>query len=194
MRFNTRILHCEKKSESITGATNIPIYQSSSFEHKSAEELESIFHGREFGFVYTRIGNPTVEAFEKRINCLENGIGALACASGMSAVTLAIMNITRCGDEIVCGRGIFGGTYSLLKNLEDYGITAKFADDSAIGSFEKCITDKTRLIFIETVGNPKLDVPDIKKISGLAHSRNIPLIVDSTVTTPYLARPDIFFF
>ena len=113
----------------------------------------------------------------------------MACASGMAVVSLAVMNILRSGDEIVSGRGIFGGTFSLFKSLEEFGVLTKYASDNQIESFERCINDKTRLIFIETLGNPKLDVPDIQELSILAHKHCIPLIVDNTVTTPYLVRP-----
>lgn len=189
MRFNTMLLHGNFGPDEKTGATTTPIYQSTSFCHKTAEELEDIFKGNKFGFIYTRINNPTVEAFERRIAFLEKGAGAVACASGMAAVTLAVMNIVKSGDEIVSGSGIFGGTYSLFKNLEEFGITARYAKDTSISGFEECINGKTRLIFIETVGNPKMDVPDIRRLSELAHKNGIPLIVDNTVTTPYLIKP-----
>lgn len=189
MRFNTALLHDGYGPEEKTGATMIPIYQSSSFAQKTAEDLEEIFNGNRYGHIYTRISNPTIEAFEKRITCLEGGIAAIACSSGMAAIALAIMNIAKCGDEIISGSGIFGGTYSLFNNFKDFGITAKYSSDNDISSFESCITKKTKLIFIETIGNPKLDVPDIKKLSALAHRHEIPLLVDNTVTTPYLVRP-----
>lgn len=189
MRFNTALLHGNFSPEEKTGATITPIYQSSSFKHKTAEELENIFLGNEPGFIYTRIQNPTIEAFEKRIAFLEGGIGAVACSSGMAAVTLAVLNLLKSGEEIVSGSGIFGGTYSLFQCLEDLGITTKYAHDNKKKSFDECINEKTRLVFIETIGNPKLDVPDIHQLSELAHSKGIPLIVDNTVTTPYLTKP-----
>ncbi len=189
MRFNTALLHGNFTPDGKTGATNIPIYQSSSFKHGTAEELENIFNGREPGFIYTRINNPTIEAFEKRIAYLEGGAGAAACASGMAAVTLALLNILRSGEEIVSGSGIFGGTYSLFKGLEDFGITARYPGDSSVESFEECINEKTKAVFVETIGNPKLDVYDIKGLSDLAHRYGIPLIVDNTATTPYLVKP-----
>lgn len=189
MRFNTALLHAGYGPEEKTGATMIPVYQSSSFAQKTAEDLEDLFKGSRYGHIYTRISNPTIEAFEKRITCLEGGITAIACSSGMAAIALAIMNIVKCGDEIISGSGIFGGTYSLFNNFKDFGITARYASDNDIASFESCINKKTRLIFIETIGNPKLDVPDIKNLSLLAHRHGIPLLVDNTVTTPYLVRP-----
>lgn len=189
MRFNTALLHGDFAPDTKTGATTTPIYQSSSFKHETAEKLENIFNGREPGFLYTRINNPTIEAFEKRISYLEGGIGAIACASGMAAITLALLNILKSGEEILSGSGIFGGTYSLFAGFEDFGITAKYAKDNSLESFEECINEKTRVIYVETIGNPKLDVYDIKALSELAHRYGIPFIVDNTVTTPYLVKP-----
>ncbi|PHO07001.1 acetyl-L-homoserine sulfhydrolase [Thermoanaerobacterium thermosaccharolyticum] len=188
MRFNTMLLHLNYGPDEKTGASLTPIYQSTSFSH-SAEELENIFKGSEYGFTYTRINNPTIEAFERRIASLESGIGAVACSSGMAAITLAILNILKTGDEILSSSGIFGGTYELFKDFENFGITVKFAKDNSIDAFKESITNNTKLIYIETIGNPKLDVPDIKNLSVLAHENKIPLIVDNTVTTPYLIRP-----
>lgn len=189
MRFNTSLLHGKYSADEKTGATTVPIYQSSSFKHNTAEQLEKVFQGSEFGYIYTRINNPTIEAFEHRIANLEKGIGAVACASGMAAISLALLNILKSGDEIVAGSGIFGGTFSLFREIENFGIKTSYAHDNAVESFEKCITDKTKVIFIETIGNPKMDVPDIAAIAALAHSRGIPLIVDSTVTTPFIIKP-----
>jgi len=189
MKFNTMLLHGNFTSDERTGATTTPIYQSTAFEHKTAEELENIFKGTAAGYIYTRINNPSLDAFEKRITLLEGGVGAIACASGMAAVTLAVMNILKSGEEIVSGSGIFGGTFSLFKCLEEFGITTRYAKDNDVRSFEACINEKTRLIFVETIGNPKLDVPNISSLSELAHQKGIPLIVDNTVTTPYLIKP-----
>lgn len=189
MKFNTALLHGNFSPEEKTGSTTIPIYQSSSFSHNTAEELEAIFVGQEPGFVYTRLNNPTVHAFEKRITYLEGGIGSVACASGMAAINMAIMNILSSNDEIVSSSGIFGGTYSLFENLREYGIKTKYVIDNKISSYEKCINENTKLFFVETIGNPKLDVPNIKKLSELAHDNGIPLIVDNTVTTPFLIQP-----
>lgn len=189
MRFNTALLHGNFEPDPKTGATTTPIYQSSSFMHGTAEELENIFNGREPGFIYTRINNPTIDAFEKRIAFLEGGIGAVACASGMAAVTLALLNILKSGDELVSGSGIFGGTHSLFRCLEEFNITSTYAKSSDVQSFEECINSKTKAIFVETVGNPKLDVYDIKALAELAHRHGIPLIVDNTATTPYLVKP-----
>lgn len=189
MKFNTALIHGNFAPDSKTGATTTPIYQSSAFRHQTAEKLENIFNGREPGFLYTRINNPTIEAFERRIAYLEGGVGAAACASGMSAVTLALLNILKSGEEVISGSGIFGGTYSLFHCFEDFGIKAVYAKDNRVESFEELLNEKTRAIFIETIGNPKLDVPDIKAIAELAHKHGIPLVVDNTVTTPYLVKP-----
>lgn len=189
MEFNTSLLHGEYTSDSKTGATTTPIYQSASFEHSTAEEMENIFVGRQPGYIYSRINNPTIDAFEKRMAYLEGGVCAIACASGMAAITSALLNILKSGDEIVSSRGIFGGTYSLLQGFADYGITAKYAKNTRVESFKSLINEHTKAFFVETIGNPKLDVPDIKALSELAHRFSIPLIVDNTVTTPYLLKP-----
>ncbi len=189
MKFNTALLHGAFGSDSKTGATTVPIYQASAFEQETAEKLENIFKGYEPGFIYTRISNPTIEAFEKRIAYLEGGISAVACSSGMSAVTLALLNILKSGEEVISGSGIFGGTYSMFSCFEDFGITARYARDTSVESFEELINDKTRAIYVETIGNPKLDVYDIKALAELAHKYGIPLVVDNTVTTPYLIKP-----
>ncbi len=189
MRFNTKLLHGRHKADMKIGATTIPIYQSTSFYHNSAEELERIFEGTGYGYIYTRINNPTIDYFEQRVALLENGVGAIACASGMAAITLAILNLMEQGDELVVNTGIFGDTYSLFNSLKDYGIKTKFAISAEPESFAKKLTGKTKLIFVETIGNPKMDVPNIKELAQLAHSHGIPLVVDNTVTTPYLLRP-----
>lgn len=189
MRFNTKLLHGDFAPDEKTGATNTPVYQSVAFRRQTAEELEQIFQGSRPGFVYTRLNNPTIEAFERRMALLEGGVAAVACASGMAAVSLAVMNIVGSGDEVVSGSGTFGGTYSLFRNLEDFGVVTKYARDTSPAAFEECISERTRALFVETIGNPKLDVPDIKPLAELAHSYGIPLIVDSTITTPYLVNP-----
>ena len=189
MNFNTALLHGNFAADKKSGATTTPIYQSTAFRHDTAEELENIFRGNEPGFVYTRLNNPTIESFEKRMAYLEKGVGAVACASGMAAITLAVLNILQHGDEILSSSGIFGGTYALFEGFKAFGISTMYVGANDLSHFEAEITDKTRLIFVETIGNPKLDVADIRGISELAHAKGIPLIVDSTVTTPYLVRP-----
>ncbi len=181
MRRNTLLLHGD--------VAPMPIHQTTAFGYKTAEKLENIFNGHEPGFLYTRINNPTIDVFERRISLLEGGIGAIACASGMAAISLALLNLLRSGDQILSGSGIFGGTYSLFESLEAFGIATSYAEDNAMDSFAVKITDHTRAIYVETIGNPKLDVTDIRKLSALAHTHGIPLIVDNTVTTPYLFQP-----
>lgn len=189
MKFNTSLLHGNFNGDPKTGATTVPIYQSTAFYHETAEELEKIFKGNSSGFLYTRINNPTIESFERRIAFLEKGVGAVACASGMSAVSMAVLTCLQSGDEILAGSGIFGGTYSFFEGLKPLGIHTTFLEESTVEAFEAGLTERTRIIFVETLGNPKLDVPDLKRLADLAHSRGIILMVDNTVTTPYLVRP-----
>lgn len=166
-----------------------PLYQSSAFYQPTAEDMEKVFAGRKPGFVYTRVGNPTIAGFERRINALEGGAGAVACASGMAAVSQAVLNVVSQGDEIVASGGLYGGTSSLFRDLEHYGITVRYAGGDRVEDFEKALTERTRLVYVETIGNPKLNVTDIRALASLAHERNLPLFVDNTVTTPYLCQP-----
>lgn len=187
--FNTAVLHKAGKGEPNTGATLIPIYQSSAFQHESAEMLEKIFENKAAGFSYTRINNPTIEAFEKKITMLEGGISSVACASGMAALTNAFLNILQAGDEIVSAPGLYGGTIDLFRDFEAFGIKTLYAKENSPGAFDELISDKTRLIFAETIGNPKLDVTDIKGLSEIAHKHNVPLIIDNTTATAFLVKP-----
>ena len=186
--FNTGLLHGTNEKYP-QGATQVPIYQSSAFRHDSAEDLEKIFDYKKMGFSYTRINNPTVESFEKRVTMLEDGIGSVACASGMAALTNAFLNILQAGDEIVAACGLYGGTVELFDDLKPFGISVKYVKENKPEAFEAEITEKTRLIFAETIGNPKLDVTDIQAVAEVAHKHDVPLIVDNTVATPYLIQP-----
>ena len=186
--FNTGLLHGTNEKYP-QGATQVPIYQSSAFRHDSAEDLEKIFDNRKMGFSYTRINNPTVESFEKRVTMLEDGIGSVACASGMAALTNAFLNILQAGDEIVAACGLYGGTVELFDDLKPFGISVKYVSENKPEAFEAEITEKTRLIFAETIGNPKLAVTDIQAVAEVAHKHDVPLIVDNTVATPYLIQP-----
>ena len=186
--FNTSLLHGAWEENSF-GATVVPIYQSSAFRHESAEELEKIFANKAMGFSYTRINNPTIEAFEKRITALEHGIASVACASGMAALTNALMNILRTGDEVVAAAGLYGGTVELFKSLADYGIKTNYVKQNTPEAYEELINDKTRVVFAETIGNPKLDVTDIEAVAAVAHAHDLPFIVDNTVATAYLVTP-----
>lgn len=186
--FNTGLLHGTNEKYP-QGATQVPIYQSSAFRHDSAEDLEKIFDNKKMGFSYTRINNPTVESFEKRVTMLEYGIGSVACASGMAALTNAFLNILQAGDEIVAACGLYGGTVELFDDLKPFGISVKYVKENKPEAFEAEITEETRLVFAETIGNPKLDVTDIHAVAEVAHKHDVPLIVDNTVATPYLIQP-----
>lgn len=186
--FNTTLLHGIEDGNPF-GTTTVPIYQSSSFQQPDAEKLEKIFNNKAMGFSYTRINNPTVEAFEKRVNLLEGGMSSVACASGMAALFNAMVNILQTGDEIVAAAGLYGGTVELFDDLEGLGIRTNYVLDNAPENYEALITDRTKLIFAETIGNPKLDVTDIKAVAEIAHAHGIPLVIDNTVATPYLVKP-----
>jgi len=187
LRFDSLLVHGGLEPGP-AGATSVPIVQSSSFAYESADALEDVFRGRAAGQVYTRLGNPTTEALERRLALLEGGGAAIATASGMAAITTTVTTIVRAGDEILASSSLFGGTFSLFRDtLSNFGITARFVDPRDLESVRAAINDRTRLLFVETVGNPKLDVPDIPGLAGIAHQAGIPLIVDATVTTPYLA-------
>ena len=187
MRFNTSLLHAGVQRE-INGSTLPPVYQTSAFEQDTAADLEKIFENKAPGYCYTRVANPTVTAFENRITKLEGGIASVACASGMAALTNAFLNILRSGDEIVSSASLYGGTIDLFEDLSAFGITTRYVENNNWKEIEAAINEHTRLIFAETIGNPCLDVTDIKKLSQIAHSHGIPLIVDNTTSTPYLIR------
>ena len=189
MKFNTALLHQNFDGEKSTGSTIMPIYQVSAFAHETAEKLEKVFNNQAAGFAYTRISNPTVDAFEKRVAAMENGIGAVSCSSGMTAVTMALLNILHAGDEVIAGAGLFGGTIDLFSDLKAFGITTRFVESVEAEKIEPLINENTKVVFTELIGNPKLDVVDLKKVSELVHSRGIPLIIDSTTATPYLIKP-----
>jgi len=188
LRFDTRLIH-GGTSPGPSGATKSPIVQASAFAYDTAEELEDIFKGRAIGQVYTRIGNPTLESLEKRLAAIEGGIAAIATSSGMAAITTAVMAIVRSGDEILSSASLFGGTYSLFHDtLANYGISTRFVDPTDADALRGAVNENTRLIFVETIGNPKMDVPDLAIFSAIARENGIPLMVDATVSTPYLAR------
>lgn len=189
MKFNTALLHQNFDGEKSTGSTIMPIYQVSAFAHETAEKLEKVFNNQAAGFAYTRISNPTVDAFEKRVAAMENGIGAVSCSSGMTAVTMSLLNILHAGDEVIAGAGLFGGTIDLFSDLKAFGITTRFVESVEAEKIEPLINENTKVVFTELIGNPKLDVVDLKKVSELVHSHGIPLIIDSTTATPYLIKP-----
>lgn len=189
MEFNTALLHGDFLGDKNTGSTVTPIYQSSAFCHSSAEELEKIFHNQAPGFSYTRISNPTIDAFEKRMTALEGGIASVACASGMAALFNAFCNILQTGDEIVSSASLYGGSIDLFRDLEAFGITTRYVENNNWEQFEAATNEHTRLYFAETIGNPRLDVTDIRTLSDIAHKHGVPLIIDNTVATAYLVKP-----
>jgi len=189
--FETLSLHAgQETADSATNARAVPIYQTTSYVFDSPEHAADLFGLRQFGNIYTRIMNPTQDAFERRIAALEGGVGALATASGQSAETLAILNIAQAGDEIISSASLYGGTYNLFHyTLPKLGITVRFVDSRDPENFRPAINERTKAIFAETVGNPRLDTLDIQAVADIAHENGIPLILDNTLPTPYLVQP-----
>ncbi|REK64355.1 MULTISPECIES: O-acetylhomoserine aminocarboxypropyltransferase/cysteine synthase family protein [Cohnella] len=189
-RFDTKQVHAGQQPDPATGARAVPIYQSTSFAFKDTEHARAVINFEELGNTYTRISNPTNEVLEQRIAALEGGVGALAVASGSAAVTYSIFNIAGAGDEIVSASTLYGGTFNLFDvTLPKLGIRTRFVNPDDPENFRRAITDKTKALFIESIGNPGLNIPDIRKIADIAHEHGIPLIVDNTFGTPYLLRP-----
>jgi O-acetylhomoserine (thiol)-lyase len=187
--LSTLALHAGQVADPTTGARAVPIYQTTSYVFKSTEHAANLFALKEFGNIYTRLMNPTTDVFEKRVAAIEGGTGALAVASGQSAIVLALLAITRLGDEIVSANNLYGGTYQLFHyTFPKLGRSATFVDSRNPEAFKRAITPKTRAIYIETIGNPKLDVPDFEAIAKIAHDAGIPLVVDNTVGVG-LVRP-----
>lgn len=188
--FETTALHGGQKVDPTTGARALPIYQTTSYEFNSTEHAANLFGLKEFGNIYTRIMNPTSDALEQSIAQLEGGVGALAVASGQAATTYSILNIAGSGDEIVASSSLYGGTYNLFSvTLPKLGINVRFVDVNNLESFKEAINEKTKAVYIEVIGNPRVDVADISAIANIAHDADIPLIVDSTLTSPYLNKP-----
>lgn len=188
--FDTLQVHAGQQVDPTTGSRAVPIYQTSSYVFKDADHAANLFALRENGNIYTRIMNPTSDVFEQRIAALEGGVGALAVASGSAAVTYSILNIAGAGDEIVSASTLYGGTYNLFSaTFSKLGITTKFVDPDEPENFRKAITEKTRALYIETIGNPGINLIDIEKVAKIAHENKIPLIVDNTFGTPYLIKP-----
>ena len=185
----TLALHAGQVPDPTTGARAVPIYQTSSYVFKSTDHAAALFALKEFGNIYTRLMNPTTDVFEQRIAAIEGGTGALAVASGMAAETLALLAITQVGDEIVSANNLYGGTYQLFHyTLPKLGRTVKFVDSRNPEAFRASITPKTRALYAETIGNPKLDVPDFEALSKIAHEAGIPLVIDNTIGVG-LVRP-----
>ncbi|MBA7509820.1 O-acetyl-L-homoserine sulfhydrylase [subsurface metagenome] len=189
LKVETLMLHGGQEPDPATGARAVPIYQTTSYQFKSTEHAANLFALKEFGNIYSRIMNPTNDVLEKRMAAIEGGIGALAVASGQAAETIAILNIAQAGDEIVSADNLYGGTYTLFDNtFKRFGIKVKFVKSEDLAGFKRAITDKTKAIYAESIGNPKLNVTDLEALAKIAHGSGVPLIVDNT-TTPYLLRP-----
>ncbi len=190
--FDTLALHAGQVPDPTTTARAVPIYQTTSYVFHNADHAADLFSLKEFGNVYTRLMNPTTDVLEKRITALEGGVGGLAAASGQAAETLAILNILSAGDHIVSSTSLYGGTWNLFHHtMPKMGITTTFVDPSDPANFDKAITDKTRVIFAESMGNPKLDTLDMEAVAAVAHSHNIPLMIDNTTPSPAIIKPVI---
>jgi len=186
-KFETLQLHAGQVVDATTKSRAVPIYQTTSFVFEDTQEGADLFALQKAGNIYTRITNPTTSAFEERIAALEGGVGALATASGMAALTYTILGLAHAGDHVVAASTIYGGTFNLLKEtLPRYGITTTFVDIDNLEEVEAAIGDNTKLVLIETLGNPVINIPDIEKIAEIAHKHQIPLVSDNTFATPYL--------
>lgn len=188
--FDTLQVHAGQEADPTTGSRAVPIYQTTSYVFDNAEHAANLFALKEFGNIYTRLMNPTTDVFEKRMASLEGGVAALATASGSSAITYSILNIAGSGDEIVASNMLYGGTYNLFSiTLPRLGINTTFVDPDNPENFRNAITKKTKAIYIETIGNPKINIIDIEAVANIAHENKIPLIIDNTFATPYLIKP-----
>jgi O-acetylhomoserine (thiol)-lyase len=189
LKIETLVLHGGQEADPTTGSRAVPIYQTTSYQFKNTEHAANLFGLKEFGNIYTRLMNPTTDVLEKRVALLDGGVGALAAASGQSAITLALLNIAQSGDEIVSADNLYGGTYNLFHyTFPRLGITVRFVKSNDLEAFQNAITPKTKAIYAESIGNPKLDVADLEGIAGVAHKNGIPFVLDNTVS-PYLLRP-----
>jgi len=189
LKTESILLHGGQEADPTTGSRAVPIYQTTSYQFKSTEHAANLFGLKEFGNIYTRLMNPTTDVLEKRVAALDGGVGALAVASGQSAITLALLNISQAGDEIVSADNLYGGTYNLFHyTFPRLGIKVKFVKSNDLDALQKAITSKTKVVYAESIGNPKLDVTDLEGISKVAHKNGIPFILDNTVS-PYLLRP-----
>lgn len=188
--FETLALHAGQKVDQTTLSRGVPVYRTSSYNFKNTEHAANLFALKELGNIYTRLMNPTQDVLEKRVAALEGGIGALALSSGTSAIYYTIINICKAGDEIVSANNLYGGTYTMFDNiLPQFNIKVKFVNTNNFEEYENAINERTKAIYIETIGNPVLDFSDIEGISKIAKKHHIPLIVDSTFTPPCLLKP-----
>ncbi|OPY82739.1 MAG: Methionine gamma-lyase [Smithella sp. PtaU1.Bin162] len=189
LKIETLVLHGGQEADPATGARAVPIYQTTSYNFRDTDHAARLFALTETGNIYTRLMNPTTDVLEKRIAALEGGVGALAVASGQSAITLALLNIAQAGDEVVSADNLYGGTYTLFHyTFPRMGIKVNFVKSNDLKAMEKAINPKTKAVYAESIGNPKLDVADLDGISSLAHKHGIPFVLDNTVS-PYLLRP-----
>ena len=189
LKLETLALHGGQEPDPTTGSRAVPIYQTAAYNFKSTEHAANLFGLTEFGNIYTRLMNPTNDVLEKRIALLDGGVGALAVASGQAAISIALLNIARSGDEIVSADNLYGGTYNLFHyTFAKFGIKVNFVKSTDPKAFEKAITPRTKALYAESVGNPKLDIADVKALAKIAHRNGIPLVIDNTVS-PYLFRP-----
>ncbi|MCK9573467.1 MAG: homocysteine synthase [Candidatus Omnitrophica bacterium] len=189
LKIETLALHGGQEVDPVTGSRAVPIYQTTSYQFKDTEHAANLFGLKEFGNIYTRLMNPTTDVFEKRVALLDGGAGALVTASGQAAITIALLNIAQAGDEIVSADNLYGGTYNLFHyTFAKLGIKVNFVKSNDLEAFQRAITPKTKAIYAESIGNPKLDVCDLEGLSSLAHKNGIPLVLDNTVS-PYLLRP-----
>lgn len=190
LRFDTLAVHAGQQPDPATGSRAVPLYMTTAYNFRDADHAADLFSLKESGNIYTRIMNPTNDVFEQRIAALEGGVGALAFASGHAAITSAIINIAQAGDEIVSSSTLYGGTYNLFAHtLPRLGIKVKFVDPAKPENFAAAITPKTKALYAEIIGNPKIDVLDIESVAAVAHQHGLPLIIDSTFASPYLCRP-----
>lgn len=190
LSFETLAIHAGQQIDPTTNARAVPLYQTTSYGFRDTEHAANLFGLKEFGNIYTRLMNPTTDVFEQRIAALEGGAGALATASGQAAITFSLLNIAGAGDEIVSSASLYGGTYNLFSTtLPKLGLNVKFVDSSDPENFRAAITDKTKALYAETIGNPQGNVLDIEAVAAIAHEHQIPLIVDNTFPSPYLLRP-----
>ena len=189
LRVETLAVHAGQEPDPTTGSRAVPIYQTTSYQFHDTDHAARLFGLTEFGNIYTRLMNPTNDVLEKRIAALDGGVGALAVASGQSAIALALLNIAQAGDEIVSADNLYGGTYTLLRyTFKKMGITVKFVKSNDLDALRKAMTPKTKAVYAESIGNPKLDVADLETIAAIAHEHGAPFVLDNTVS-PYLLRP-----
>jgi O-acetylhomoserine (thiol)-lyase len=189
-RFHTRVIHAAQSPEDWQGATLPPIFQTASHRHITADNLSQTFAGKKADHIYMRLTNPTNRILEEKMTALESGRGAVVMSSGMAAITNACMALLRAGDEFVAGNSLFMSTYILFANVfKKYDITVRLVESTDLEAMEKAINPKTRFLYLETIGNPKMDIPDLAAVAEIAHRHGLPLLVDSTLATPYLCRP-----